>query len=321
MINSFIWGIVHSWHSNCILKIKIYDNMNIHQYISDFLDYLIYERGCSELTKEAYSYDLRKFSNYCEKKHIKDLNILNMQFFCEFLQHLSSLKLSISSKNRTVHAIRSFFKFMRRNELINNNPAKYIETIKKCHKIPNILTKNEMFILLEFVESLGHSFVNLRDKAILELLYGSGLRISEALNIKYKDIDGDFIKVLGKGNKERLVPLGKYFLESLKSYLNIVDKEKKQPNNFLFKTEEGKKLNRFTFFNNFKNYLKRSGILKNASPHTLRHCFATHMLDNGADLSVIQQILGHSSLETTGVYLHLSLKHVIEEYNKFNPRN
>jgi len=292
--------------------------MPIRKHVDDFFSYILYEKMYSINTFKAYRQDIKKFNDFLISLGLNNLDNLNYDFFLQFLRHLQHLGLRDTSRKRAMAVVKSFFVFLKRKDRIDKNPAKYIETIKIEKKIPQILTVQEINKFLDFMESLGDDLQILRDKAIIELLYGSGLRISEALNLTYNDIDNDVVRVGGKGAKQRIVPLSRIFLESLKKYN---DKKKHFSNgDHIFTNGAGKKICRCHFYTKFKEYIKQFGITKMISPHTLRHCFATHMLDNGADLVIIKSLLGHESLDSTNIYLHLSLDHIKKKFLEFHPR-
>ena len=235
------------------------------------------------------------------------------------METLTDQNYATSSISRNLISIKVLFRFLKRERIINNNVALYLETPKLWQLIPEVLSLDEVERLLQQPDP-NHPY-GARDKAILELLYASGLRVSEVCCIKINDVDDDCVRAFGKGSKERLVPLGKHALAAIDHYLNIfrdqVDSEKQKA---LFVTKGGKPIDRVSVWRMIKDYAKKAGITKNISPHTLRHSFATHLLDNGAELRVIQEMLGHASITSTDRYTHVSKAHVQKAFDAFHPR-
>ena len=285
--------------------------------LSDFLDYLLIERGLSKNTVEAYKNDLSKYIAFLDKKKLSveksDQSIVR--------NYLSSLKsISRRSQSRSISAMRSFDKFLviekHTDDLIMNN----IDSPKKEHVLPEVLDVDVVFKLLELPNQ--SNVLGIRDKAILELLYSAGLRISELVGLDCSDIYAEdrLVKVTGKGAKQRIVPLGKKALESITYYLNrswIKLAGSKRPTE-LFLNHRGKRISRQGTWFVIQKYAKSLEI--KVYPHVLRHSFATHMLENGADLRAVQEMLGHVSISTTQIYTHLSQSHLKQAYYKYHPR-
>lgn len=290
------------------------------EYINDFFNYLIIERKLSENTKESYFFDLNCFRNYFENFEITKINENDILKYLEYLK--TEKKLSERSIERHLTTIRSFYKYLMKENIIKRNIMDNIDNLKIGKYLPITLTIEEVDKLLNI--SLDNPF-NYRTKAMLELIYGCGLRISEAVNLTIDDIDlyNDTILIHGKGSKERIVPLGEYAKEYLIKYLNVRSELVKKKNGEfaeLFLNNHGKPITRNGFNFLLNNLLKEKGINKRVTPHTLRHSFATHMLDNGADLKTIQELLGHSDLVTTRIYTHISNKTIKDNYNKYQTR-
>lgn len=293
---------------------------NMIELINDYLDYIVLEKRLSKNTKESYYFDLACFNDFFINKNI---NAINEQDIVKYLEYLNKeKKLSSRSIERHLTTIRGFFKYLVKNELIKTDITKNVDNLKIGKHLPTTLSVDEVNQLMDI--KLDNPF-NFRTKAMLELIYGSGLRISELVNLTLNDIDlfNGTILVNGKGSKERIVPLGEYAKEYLLAYLQrrkeLVKKKYGDPKE-LFLNNHGKPITRNGFNFLLNNLLEEKGINKKVTPHTLRHSFATHMLDNGADLRTIQELLGHSDIVTTRIYTHISNKQIEENYNKYEGR-
>ena len=237
----------------------------------------------------------------------------------DFIDSLKMEGYASSSIARQVIAIKVLCLFLKRESNLSFNFALYVETPKVWQLIPEVLSCEEMEKLLEApdVETLQGS----RDRAILEVLYACGLRVSEVCNLKINSVDDAYVRVMGKGKKERIVPIGKKAIEAIDHYLHHYRSESDSETvQELFVTSRGKPLDRVAVWKMIKTYAKKAGIAKNISPHTLRHSFATHLLDNGADLRVIQELLGHASISSTDRYTHISKSHLQQSFDAFHPR-
>lgn len=274
----------------------------------DFITYLRSEKGLSPHSIEAYQRDLRSF-----------LQKYTIPFTQEhIMQHLAQMKkenYASSTMARALMALKVFCRFMRREGYLEQNVAQAIESPRLWQLIPEILTVEEMQILLQ--APAQNSYRGVRDRAILELLYASGLRASELSQLTLYSVSDEVVKVHGKGGKERLVPLGKPALIAVDSYLNYRETFTHER---LFLTDKGRPMDRVAIWKVVKEAAKKSGLKKNIFPHTLRHTFATHLLEKGADLRVIQELLGHGSIATTDRYTHVSPRHLKEAFEKFHPR-
>ena len=284
--------------------------------ISDYIDYLTLERRYSVNTVISYKEEIVNFNNFLKK----DLLNVNYKDINSYLKYLTNNKLSEKTISHYITCLKEFYRFLELNDLIDENPLEYISLPKMPKNLPQVLTKEEVNLLLSFKPNNDLEF---RNKAMIELLYDSGIRVSELVNIKMYDLDlvNSTIKIMGKGSKERIVPIGEYACGILNIYLNnyrnaILDKRN---SDYLFPSKKSPHITRNGFFMILKDISKEVGIKKNFSPHTLRHSFATHMLDNGADLRSIQELLGHSSISTTQIYTHVSNKHLRDVYDKFHP--
>ena len=298
--------------------------MKWNHAISDFKDYLKIERGLSENSISAYENDLNKLKSFLKSNSGK-LSPLNVDsnHIKEFIYHISK-EVKANSQSRMISGIRSFFNYLLFEKLIKTNPISNIESPKLQRKLPSTLSVAEINLMINNIDKTKKESV--RNVAIIETLYGCGLRVSELIDLKISDLyfDEDFIKVTGKGNKQRLVPINDFNKKCINSYL--LDSRSKinidpKFSDILYLNRYGRKLTRAMIFTIIKNLSKEAGIKKNISPHTFRHSFATHLLENGADLKTIQQLLGHESITTTEIYMHLDNKALANVMNKFHPRS
>lgn len=301
--------------------------------IENFLKYLRLERNASPHTLKAYAADLKEFQDFllseaaagateCGKLNIKKIDHLIIR---AFLSHLYREQKRKSSLARKLAALRSFFRYLTDEQILAANPAEIISTPRQEKPLPTFLPVDEVFSLIETVP--GNSIWTARDRAILEVLYSSGLRVSELVSLSDGDIDFSLgvLRVVGKGRKERIVPIGKKALQALEKYLPqrnqvLVSLSKKIAPFPLFINKRGGRLTTRSVARLLEKYIKKSGLMRKVSPHTLRHSFATHLLDAGADLRAIQEMLGHVSLSTTQRYTHVSLDRLMEVYDRAHPR-
>jgi len=273
--------------------------------VDDFLQFLITEKGASIHTTKNYSIDLREFRKFLGEKPLKDVTYIDIRAFLAFLK---SRDYSKSSVARKLACLRSFFKYLARENVMTQNPAVGISTPRKEKRLPDFLNPDEVTKLLDAPNK--PTWEEKRDKSILEMLYSSGLRVSELVGLNHDDCDlfGGVLRVRGKGKKERIVPVGQVALNCLKSYL-----DEKPPKDLapafkkpLFVSRLGGRLTDRSVRRMILKYVKRTGLGKEVSPHMFRHSFATHMLDRGADLRSVQELLGHASLSTTQIYTHVT---------------
>jgi integrase/recombinase XerD len=281
-----------------------------------FKAYLSLEKALLENTTLAYISDIKFLINFLKKNKIFFLKNIKEESIIEYLSYLKNKKLASSSIARSLVSIKIFFKFLKKEDIIKNNITKYLDVPKIWQLIPNVLSCIEVEEFLNIIDDT--SFIGARDKAIFETIYASGLRVSEACNLKIVDIEDNFIKVLGKGNKQRIVPIGKKAIKAIDNYLINFRKDIKSK--YLFVSKNAKTIDRITIWQRVKFYAKKANINKDISPHTLRHSFATHLLENGADLRLIQEMLGHEDISTTDRYTHLSKKHLKNAFDNFHPR-
>ncbi len=290
-------------------------------YCEAFNDYLKVEKGLSQNSILSYSQDLKKYVDYLSKSGITEPSKIASKDISNLLFNLRG-KISVSSIARMLSTIKSFHKFLVREKIVSSNPVEFIETPKLEKKIPSFFTFEEINKILKEPNLKNH--YGIRDRAILELMYATGLRVSEVSLLKISDINLElgFIKCKGKGSKERLVPLGKIAEGFLKKYMDearptLLGKKVSQ---YLFLAQGGYRLSRQSIWKMIKKTVYLSGIRKKASPHTFRHSFATHLLERGADLRSVQEMLGHSNITTTQVYTHINQTRLKEIHGKFHPR-
>lgn len=291
-------------------------NMN-NIYISDFLSYLEVEANYSKNTINSYENDLNKFEEYYKNKDLLKITSKDIE---KYIQTLSDLAPTTVSHN--ISSLKTFYSYFLKQGRISNNPTDGIKSPKLGIHLPTYLTIDEVNKLLDIEVTDAFSS---RNKAILELMYATGLRISEVISLEFKNIDYDecIIRVMGKGSKERIVPVNDYAIKYLKEYIDNYRPElvKNEINNYIFLNNHGRMLTRQGIFKMIKNYAALKNIKKTIGPHTLRHTFATHLLENGADLRVIQELLGHSDISTTQIYTHLTKEALHNEYKKYFPRD
>ena len=291
-------------------------------YIKQFKSYLKLERSLAENSIEAYLADINKLEQFFTLKE-REISPLKVQQsdLVDFIEFLSELGLSPYTQSRIISGIKSFYKFLVYEDLVIKDPSELLESPKLGRKLPDVLNVHEIDQLFEAID---HSRPEgARNRAMLETMYSSGLRVSELTDLKISNIYEDlgFLRIVGKGNKERLVPIGKVALKYIKIYRDDVRVHQviqKGQEDFLFLNRRGNKLSRVMVFMVIKELVKKTGLQKNVSPHTFRHSFATHLIEGGADLRAVQEMLGHESITTTEIYTHLDrdyLKEVIKEYH------
>jgi len=293
-------------------------------YLEDYLTMLRVEKNLSTNSITSYKADLNRYINFLFNiESIKNLNSIRQIHIRNFIRYLNDQNLSSSSINRSFSSIRSYHKFLSGEEIISHNPTQLLEPPKQSKKLPKVLSVQEVNEIINSVNlenSMGY-----RDMAILETLYSAGLRVSELCALEMNNIlfDSSMLRVLGKGNKERYVPLGSKAIKLIDDYCKYVRSklvDKKQSDGNVFLSKNGKQLTRMTIFNIMKKWTQLSGINKDISPHTFRHSFATHLLEGGADLRAVQEMLGHSDISTTQIYTHLDNEYLKEVHQTFHPR-
>jgi len=283
----------------------------VEREIADFLVYLGSEKGLSPHTLAAYGRDLKSYAKYSQGK----VEEIDADQIIEYFQTLKNKGIASSSLCRALVSIKVFFRFLKREKIILTNPTVFLESPKMWQLIPEVLTVEEVGRFLEMPDS--ETAIGARDKAIFMVMYASGLRVSELCGLNLGDISDDQVRVRGKGNKERVIPIASIAVDAVDDYLTRFRTEGDGP---LFLSSKGKRIDRVALWERVKFYGRKAGISKEISPHTLRHSFATHLLENGADLRVIQEMLGHSNIATTDRYTHVSKKHLHEAFEKFHPK-
>lgn len=294
------------------------------QLTKQFRHHLKLERSLSENSIEAYSRDVEKLAAFSEIEFAgKSPLELELEHLRRFVNALAALEISPFSQARIISGIKAFYRFLVYEDKIKEDPAQLLEAPKLGRKLPDTLSFQEIELLLEAIplgEPEGH-----RNRAMLEMLYSSGLRVSELVELKKSQIFTEigFLKIVGKGNKERLVPVGKDALKYLKIYqeeVRVHQKPTKGHEEFVFLNRRGQKLTRVMVFLIIKKIAEQAGIKKNISPHTFRHSFATHLIEGGADLRAVQEMLGHESITTTEIYTHLDRDYLRQVLTEFHPR-
>lgn len=273
-------------------------------------------RGYSDNTINAYKKDIETFLNYLEESSIEKVDLIGEKTIRRFLLHLGKFNYSRTSVSRKLSSLRGFFEYLLQNDLITSNPISNISNPKTSRKLPKYIEQKE---LIGVLDRLKKDKENLLAWAIIELLYGCGLRVSELCSLKEEDVDlpQSTIKVLGKGQKHRIVPIGNHAKEAISELL----KSKSTKSKFLFQTEKGAKLYPKLVYRIVKNFLADITEDGKIYPHALRHSFATHMLNRGADLKSIKELLGHENLSTTQIYTHVSVEHLKQTYKKSHPKS
>lgn len=286
-------------------------------YINRFLRFLEAERNASPHTIKNYGSDLREFNQFIGKKPPAEIDYLVVRKFLAYLRDKESLKSTISRK---LACLKSFFKYLTREHVLDSSPVSGIQSPKRERRLPHVLDVNEVEQLIDAVQ--GDSWEVKRDRAILEILYGSGIRAGELVGLDVEDVDmlSGMVKVRGKGKKERMVPMGSCASGAVKSYLDSLPSRPSDSSGPLFVNRQGLRLTDRSVRRIIVKCGKKAALNKDISPHTLRHTFATHLLDRGADLRSVQELLGHVYLSTTQIYTHVSATRLREAYAHAHPR-
>jgi integrase/recombinase XerD len=292
------------------------------EHIEEFINYLAVERGLANNTLLAYRRDLKKYSAYLAKKNIKDAKAVKREHITDFMYDQKKKGLSASSICRGLAAIKMFHRFLVRERFLDQDPTHLVDTPQIWKRIPNVLTASEVESMINAVR--GKGWQDIRDKAILELFYASGMRVSELLNLKVDDVNlkMGFVRCTGKGSKERIIPIGRRACEAVDRYCQTARKKlaKDKALLILFVSRLGKKISRQSIWKIIKNCAKNAHIKTQIKPHTLRHSFATHLLERGADLRSVQEMLGHSDISTTQIYTHVDKERLKTIHKQFHPR-
>jgi integrase/recombinase XerC len=289
--------------------------------IQNFLDYLQLEKRYSIHTLKAYNTDLNLLSNYLQSTYQTEITDVNHNMIRSWLVEELKKGNSPRTVNRKITTLKSFFKYLIKENIIQTDPTLRISSTKTSKKIPSFVSQEEMQKLLDH-HSYEEGYLGIRDKLMVELFYSTGIRLSELIHLRLKDVDfsNEQLKVLGKRNKERIIPITKELIKSLNQFLEEREKLSSIDHRFLLLTEKGKKLNPSLVYKRINTLISSVTSLEKRSPHILRHTFATHMLNNGADLNVIKELLGHANLSATEVYTHNSVEKLKQVYNNAHPR-
>lgn len=294
------------------------------QLINEFEQYLAYERNYSELTILAYLDDIKHFNGFLKDTGTDDFLKVELLDARIYLSQLTDEEYNRSSISRKISSLRAFYQYLLSHEFILENPFSYLHLKKSGMRLPNFFYDQEIEQL--FQAASGSEPLDYRDKVILEILYGTGIRVSECQQIKLEDIDLDFgvLLVLGKGNRERYVPFGEYARMAIEEYIEycrtpLMTKHNKT-HDYLLVSQYGDHISVSGIQYALNQLIKRTSLTSSIHPHKLRHSFATHLLDNGADMRTVQELLGHKSLSSTQIYTHVTKDHLLKDYNKFHPR-
>ena len=294
--------------------------MNWENCLKSYYNYILIERNLSLNSVKAYMKDLQQFAKF--NNSIKPLKI-NRQHILNYINDINNKNINPRTQARILSSIKSFYNFLIFDNKIKDDPCKHISSPKIGSKLPEILTVKEVDLIIKCID-LSEEYGE-RNRAIIECLYSCGLRVSELVSLKISNIEHDdrIIKVSGKGKKQRIIPLSKTLYKYLKDYVKYI-RSKQTPNkeniDIVFLNRRDKKLSRVMIFNIVKKYSNLAGISKNVSPHTFRHSFATHLVEGGADLRVVQEMLGHANISTTEIYTHLNNQYLREEIINYHPR-
>lgn len=295
----------------------------MNEDVEEYLRFLTIERGLSKNTIESYKRDIKQYLTFIAESKITDWDQIDRYIVLSFLQNLKEQKKSAGTIIRMISCLRRFHQFLKQEQLSKGDPMLHIDTPKKAQKLPKVLSIKEVDQLIE-TPNTGET-LGLRDRAMLEVLYATGLRVSELTDLKLDDLHLSLglIQTIGKGDKERIIPLGDMAIEWIEKYRRYsrskLEKEG-QRSPYLFLNHHGRKLTRQGVWKNLKIIVKKAGIEKEVTPHTLRHSFATHLLENGADLRVVQELLGHSDISTTQIYTHITKQRMSSVYKTYHPR-
>ena len=298
----------------------ITESSTITSLIEDFLEYLVVERACSNNTLVSYRNDLNQFD---EHVNLTDVNQITSRHIDKYVKYLSHKGYLSTTKGRKLASVRSFVSYLHSEGFIENDPTELIPTPKRSQRLPKVLKLSDVKKLLQLPLHISSSPDAMRDAAMLQIAYASGLRVSEIIGLDVEDIDFTVgsVRCLGKGSKERMVPVHRIALDSIDRYVRGGRTTfKKQESKALFLNRRGTRLTRQGFWGIVKKYAKLIGLENSITPHTLRHSFATHLLEGGASIRHVQELLGHASISTTQIYTHLTVEFVRDQYDNAHPR-
>ena len=298
----------------------ITESSTITSLIEDFLEYLVVERACSNNTLVSYRNDLNQFD---EHVNLTDVNQITSRHIDKYVKYLSHKGYLSTTKGRKLASVRSFVSYLHSEGIIENDPTELIPTPKRSQRLPKVLKLSDVKKLLQLPLHISSSPDAMRDAAMLQIAYASGLRVSEIIGLDVEDIDFTVgsVRCLGKGSKERMVPVHRIALDSIDRYVRRGRTTfKQQESKALFLNRRGTRLTRQGFWGIVKKYAKLIGLENSITPHTLRHSFATHLLEGGASIRHVQELLGHASISTTQIYTHLTVEFVRDQYDNAHPR-
>lgn len=294
----------------------------MNQLVDRYINYLLVEKGLAKTTLESYSRDLMRFLRFMDGHGKSNVSGTDTALILQYLIALRNAGLGARSRARHLVTLRGFYRFMVQEGIIDHDPVRQVDLPKTTLKLPDVLSVDEIQILLNTPDSGKPA--GIRDAAMLELLYAAGLRVSELTTLKVQDVnlEAGFVRVIGKGSKERIVPIGMFAIEKVRSYLQaargVMLKEIASP--YLFVARAGKPITRQGFWKRLKQYALSAGLDKRVTPHSLRHSFASHLLEGGADLRTVQVMLGHVDISTTQIYTHVARKRLKQIHEKYHPR-
>ncbi len=297
-------------------------NLYLSKLIDQFLNYLLVEKGLSQATLESYSADLLRYADFMQQTGQDTVSAEDTALILKHLINLRNEGLGARSRARHLVSLRGFYRFLAHEKILRLDPSKLVDLPKTTLKLPDVLNQAEVQRLLNAPDGLKPS--GLRDAAMLEVLYAAGLRVSELIHLKVQDVqlEAGFVRVMGKGSKERIVPIGQYAREKVLFYLEHARgrmvKERSSP--YLFVARAGRPLTRQGFWKLLRRYARAAGLFKKVTPHSLRHSFASHLLEGGADLRAVQVMLGHADISTTQIYTHVAKDRLKELHRRFHPR-
>ncbi len=295
---------------------------DLTQLIDRYLEYLLIEKGLAQKTLESYSEDLIRYADFLDAAHITRMADADAVVILKHLIQLRDSGLAARSRARHLVTLRGFYRFLVQEKILDHDPSRIIDLPKSGLKLPDVFSVDEIKLLLDAPDPFVPRGV--RDAAMLELLYAAGLRVSELVNLKLRDVNTEacFVRVFGKGSKERVVPMGLHAKEKIDLYVKTTRPVllKNNASRYLFVARAGKPMTRQGFWKLLRNYSQKAGIRKKITPHSLRHSFATHLLEGGADLRSVQLMLGHVDISTTQIYTHLARKHLKDLHEKYHPR-
>ncbi|MDH7603347.1 MAG: site-specific tyrosine recombinase XerD [Melioribacter sp.] len=295
----------------------------MEKFLKEYLTILRFAKNLSENTIHSYEIDLKKFFTFLESNNVNDLNDVTSEIISSYFDEQRKLGIDTATVARYMSSIKGFWKYLDDSNYIEKNPTEKLYSVKKSRKLPAVLSFEEIEKILQSVNT--DTYLGIRDRAILELFYSSGLRVTELINLKISDLffEDEVIRVFGKGSKERIIPIGQsaiYWInEYLKSSRPLLEKKMKSQN-YVFLNKRGTKLSRMWIWKIFNFYANQAGIKKEIHPHTFRHSFATHLIERGADLRAVQEMLGHADISTTQIYTHIDREYIKQVHRDHHPR-